>query len=128
MCGAVAPYNALLGGKLVALLAASREAHDAWEAKYESHVSIISSQMAGRPVCRSADLMVLTTTSLYGGGSSQYNRLALKPGIYYGLTSGLEWIRLEETTAGYGTVHLSPDTVQRLTGIFRNYIRCAPNQ
>jgi len=114
VCGAVAPYNALLGGKLVALLAASREVHDAWQTKYESHVSIISSQMAGRPVCRPADLMVLTTTSLYGGGSSQYNRLTLKPGIHYGLASGLDWTRLEETTAGYGTVHLSPDTVQRL--------------
>lgn len=114
VCGAVAPYNALLGGKLVALLAASREVHDAWQVKYESQVSIISSQMAGRPICRPADLMVLTTSSLYGGGSSQYNRLALRPGVYYGMAAGLEWTRLEETTAGYGTVHLSPDTVQRL--------------
>ena len=114
VCGAVAPYNALLGGKLVALLAASREVHDAWQTKYESQVSIISSQMAGRPICRPADLMVLTTTSLYGGASSQYNRLALRPNTHYGLASGLEWMRLQETTAGYGTVHLSSDTVQRL--------------
>jgi hypothetical protein len=65
-CGAVAPYNAILGGKLVALLAASRKAHDAWKAKYEEQVSIISSQMAGRAVCRPADLRVLKTTSLHG--------------------------------------------------------------
>lgn len=114
VCGAVAPYNAILGGKLVALLAASREAHDAWKSKYEEQVSIISSQMAGRPICRPADLKVLTTTSLYGRGSSQYNRLRLQAGTYRGLKEGLEWKKLEETTAGYGTVHLAGDTVQRL--------------
>jgi hypothetical protein len=114
VCGAVAPYNVILGGKLVALLAASREAHDAWKSKYSEQVSIISSQMAGRPMCRPADLKVLTTTSLYGRGSSQYNRLRLKAGTYRGLKEGLEWKKLEETTAGYGTVHLGSDTVQRL--------------
>lgn len=114
VCGAVPPYNAILGGKLVALLAASREAHDAWKSKYEEQVSIISSQMAGRPICRPADLKVLTTTSLYGRGSSQYNRLRLQAGTYRGLKDGLEWKKLEETTAGYGTVHLGTDTVQRL--------------
>jgi hypothetical protein len=114
VCGAVAPYNAILGGKLVALLAASREAHSAWTTKYQSQVSIISSQMAGRPVRRSADLKVLTTTSLYGRGSSQYNRLRLQAGTYRGLRDGLEWEKLEETTAGYGTLHMGADTVQRL--------------
>lgn len=114
VCGAVSPYNAILGGKLVALLAASREAHVAWRSKYEEQVSIISSQMAGRPICRPADLKVLTTTSLYGRGSSQYNRLRLQAGTYRGLKEGLEWKKLEETTAGYGTVHLGTDTVQRL--------------
>lgn len=114
VCGAVAPYNAILGGKLVALLAACRETHDAWKSKYEEQVSIISSQMAGRPICKPADLKVLTTTSLYGRGSSQYNRLRLRPGLYRGLKDGLEWEKLEETTAGFGTVHLGRDTVQRL--------------
>jgi hypothetical protein len=114
VCGAVAPYNAILGGKLVALLAASREAHEAWRGKYEGQFSIISSQMAGRPISRSADLKVLTTTSLYGRGSSQYNRLRLQPATYRGLHAGMEWEKLEETTAGYGTLHMGNDTVQRL--------------
>jgi hypothetical protein len=103
-----------LGGKLVALLAASRESHQAWKAKYEDQVSIISSQMAGRPIRRTADLQVLTTTSLYGRGSSQYNRLHLRADTYKGLKAGLEWKQLEETTAGYGTVHLGSATVHRL--------------
>lgn len=114
VCGAVAPYNTILGGKLVALLAASREAHEAWRSKYEQQVSIISSQMAGRPITRPADLKVLTTTSLYGRGSSQYNRLRLQADTYRGIKAGLEWKKLEETTAGYGTVHLGNETVQRL--------------
>lgn len=120
VCGAVAPYNGLLGGKLVALLAASRESHDAWKSKYEDQISIISSQMAGRPIRRLADLQVLTTTSLYGRGSSQYNRLHLRADTYRGLKSGLEWKKLEETTAGYGTVHLGPETVQRLREFSEN--------
>jgi hypothetical protein len=114
VCGAVAPYNGLLAGKLVALLAASEEAHEAWRSKYEGQVSVISSQMAGRAIQRPAELKVLTTTSLYGTASSQYNRLVLKPDTYEGVEAGLEWKRLEGATAGYGTVHLSSDTVQSL--------------
>lgn len=114
VCGAVAPYNVLLGGKLVALLAGSREVHNAWKEKYEGQVSIISSQMAGRPISRPADLKVVTTTSLYGRGSSQYNRLKLKEGVYRGLPNGLNWQLLPEPTAGYGTVHLGSETVKRL--------------
>ena len=120
VCGAVAPYNALLGGKLVALLAASREAHEAWRLKYETQTSVISSQMAGRPIQRPAELKVLTTTSLYGTASSQYNRLNLRPGTYEGLDDGLEWKRLEGATAGYGTVHLSSGTVQSLRQFSEN--------
>ena len=96
------------------------EAHDAWKNKYEEQVSIISSQMAGRPITRPADLKVLTTTSLYGRGSSQYNRLRLQPDTYWGIKGGLEWKKLEEATAGYGTVHLGTDTVQRLREFSEN--------
>ena len=120
VCGAVAPYNLLLGGKLVALLAASQEAHDAWRIRYEGQVSVISSQMAGRAIRRSSDLKILTTTSLYGTASSQYNRLNLQPKIYEGLPDGLRWRQLEETTAGFGTVHLSSGTVKSLREFSEN--------
>ena len=75
ICGAVPPYGGLLVGKLVALVMASRELNDAVELRYGGRVSIISSQMAGRPITRDATLKALTTTSLYGIGTSQYNRL-----------------------------------------------------
>jgi hypothetical protein len=75
---------------------------------------VIASQMAARPISKPADLRVLTTTSLYGVGSSQYNRLKLPADTYGGLRDGLVWSELPGKTAGYGTVHLSPETVQAL--------------
>jgi len=113
VCGSVPPYNALLGGKLVALLVTSQEVRDAYRERYAGKVSIISSQMAGRPIHRPAELKVLTTTSLYGNGSSQYNRLRLRATDYPELENDLEWQKLAKT-AGYGTTHLSPTTVRVL--------------
>jgi len=115
VCGAVAPYNLLLGGKLVTLAMASREALGAWRDRYSEKISIISSQMAGRPVRRPAELRVLTTTSLYGSGSSQYNRLRLRAGDYADLGTDIVWHELDRT-AGFGTAHLSQETV----GILRS--------
>lgn len=113
VCGAVAPYNSLLGGKLVALLMASEEVRDAYRSRYADQVSIISSQMAGRAVYRPAELKVLTTTSLYGNGSSQYNRLRLRAADYPALDHDIAWQELAKT-AGFGTVHLGPTTVRVL--------------
>ena len=70
ICGAVHPYNQLLGGKLVALLLTSDEMRNAYLRRYGGQTSVIASQMAGRAVSKPADLRVLTTTSLYGVGSS----------------------------------------------------------
>ena len=113
VCGAVAPYNVLLGGKLVALAMVSQEVRSIWQERYAEQVSIISSQMAGRPVRRQAGLKILTTTSLYGSGSSQYNRLRLRAEDHPGLAADIAWQELDKT-AGYGTVHLSMLTVRVL--------------
>jgi hypothetical protein len=121
VCGAVAPYNSLLGGKLVALLMASKEVRDAYRNRYAGQVSIISSQMAGRAIYRPAELKVLTTTSLYGNGSSQYNRLRLRSTDFPALDHDIAWQELAKT-AGYGTVHLSTSTVRVLREVSeRNY-------
>ncbi|TCL68446.1 uncharacterized protein DUF4338 [Rhizobium sp. BK251] len=115
VCGAVAPYNELLGGKLVALLLASREVRIGYEQRYSGQVSVIASQMAGRPVSKPADLRILTTTSLYGIGSSQYNRLALKAEDHAGLTETVAWKPIGTSlTGGYGTLHLGADTANAL--------------
>jgi hypothetical protein len=123
VCGAVAPYNHLLGGKLVALLMASNEVLDAYRTRYSSQVSLISSQMAGRAIYRPANLKVITTTSLYGRGSSQYNRLRLRTSDFPFLSADVAWEEIA-TTAGYGTVHLS-QTTTRVLRDFTDQVRGA---
>src|SRR5262249_34831991 len=72
VCGAVAPYNHLLGGKLVAMLLTSPELVQAYHRKYADRPVIITSAMAGRPITRPLHLAALCTTSLYGVALSQY--------------------------------------------------------
>lgn len=116
VCGAVAPYNELLCGKLVTLLLTSREVRTLYRERYKGHISVISSQLAGRPIARSADLIALTTTSLYGVGSSQYNRLKLRRNQSSGLSTDIEWRNLGKT-AGFGTIHITDDTLQALRAL-----------
>ncbi|MHB0670829.1 Druantia anti-phage system protein DruA [Roseomonas mucosa] len=118
VCGAVHPYNQLLGGKLVALLLASREVADAYARRYGGQVSVIASQMAGRAISKPADLRILTTTSLYGVGSSQYNRLALSHIAHPELQQDLRWDSIGRSlTGGFGTLHLGAETAQALRGM-----------
>ena len=114
ICGAVAPYGGLLAGKLVALAMASQEINEALQKRYGGRVSIISSQMAGRPITRDATLKVVTTTSLYGVGTSQYNRLNLKAADHHGISNNIIWSKLGEHTSGFGQMHLSTETHQFL--------------
>lgn len=74
VCGAIPPYGPILGGKLVSMLAASPEVVAAYKRRYKGAVSEIASKMAGKPIRRPAELVFLSTTSLYGN-SSQYNRI-----------------------------------------------------
>lgn len=115
ICGAVHPYNALLGGKLVALMLASREVRDAYRLRYGGQVSVIASQMAGRAITKSAELRILTTTSLYGVGSSQYNRLVLNQKDHPELPFDIRWGTIGKSlTGGFGTLHLSGETTHAL--------------
>ncbi len=61
--GAVPPYNSLLGGKLVAALAASDEVRAAWRNRYGGRTSLIAAQE------RDGRLAMLTTTSALGRSS-----------------------------------------------------------
>ena len=86
-CGAVAPYQQLLGGKLTAMLMASPQVVKDVKKRYAGKVSLIGSGMAGRPVSRTPALSVLTTSSLYAVGSAQYNRVRI-PGEVAGGQGG----------------------------------------
>lgn len=69
--GAVPPYSLLLCGKLIALLATSREVQAAFRRKYGGSRALIS----GKPL--TARLALLTTTSALGR-SALYNRLSFE--------------------------------------------------
>ena len=111
VCGSVAPYNHLLGGKLVCMLLMSPEVNQYYNEKYNDAISLIASSMSGHPVVRKPQLVVLGTTSLYGLGSSQYNRIKI-PAEEVGGTPG-QIIEYKELgiSEGYGSFHFSTDTI-----------------
>lgn len=114
-CGAVPPYRAVLGGKLVALLMLSRQVVADVEERYGDRVSIIASAMAGRPVSRPAKLALVTTSSLYEAyGSSQYNRLKVETD-----TGALVYRKVARTDS-FGTVQFASDTVHALNEVARH--------
>jgi hypothetical protein len=108
VCGATPVYRELLGGKLAAMALFAREIRMEYERQYGRQASEIASAMAGRAVYKDTDLCVLTTTSLYGSGSSQYNRVR-----YPYDQPVLRWRQIG-TSEGYGTSHISEDTVDAL--------------
>ena len=101
--GALPPYNALLGGKLVACLIRSRDIYDDFAKRYGRTTGIISQAE------KKARLLAVTTSSSMGR-SSVYNRLKL---------GGVEYFRSIGYTGGWGHFHI-PD------GLFaelRDYLR-----
>jgi Domain of unknown function (DUF4338) len=112
VCGAVPPYNALLGGKLISMLAVSPSVVRAYHDKYRSYASEIASSMAARPIRRRTNLVFVGTTSLYGSGSSQYNRVRI-PADVLGSRGDIEFRQLGRSRS-FGTSHLSGDAVRSL--------------
>lgn len=99
--GAVPPYNRLLGGKLIALAAASNEIRQAYWRKYSGRVTEMEQRILP------PHLVALTTTSAFGR-SSLYNRLSYN-GTVIAESLGL--------TEGYGTFHL-----MELYPLFREFL------
>ncbi len=130
VCGAIPPFNDLLAGKLVALLALSPQIVADYRERYGNRASDIASRMKGEQVVRPADLVFLGTTSLYRGNSSQYNRLKLPVGLFGEGSPEIQWQVLRTNrskgdvlldallkrgeTSGYGTLHIGRDTLQAL--------------
>lgn len=109
VCGSIPPYNELLGGKLISILACSPQVVRDYTLRYSNQISEIASRMKGSRVIRDSRLVYLGTTSLYAVGSSQYNRIK----VPIGNNSCLEYRKMG-ITEGYGTVFFSKET----TGIF----------
>lgn len=114
ICGAVAPYNAFLGGKLVCMLLTSPEVVQFYRARYGEQESIIASSMKGQAVKRPPNLVMLATTSLYGVGSSQYNRVRM-PLEELGGEPGAR-IEYDDLgmSKGYGSYHFSQASIDYL--------------
>lgn len=110
-CGAIAPYNHLLGGKLVALLLLSPEVADDYRRRYGDRPSIISSQLKNAGRTKDCTLAWLNTTSLYAHGSSQYERLRLPAGTIAPDQPEIRYQKIGDTV-GYGTVQFSDATVR----------------
>ena len=94
------------------MLAASPAAVRAYRDKYSGYESEIASAMAGRAIQRRANLVFIGTTSLYGSGSSQYNRIRVPADVL----GGTDDIRFRELgrSKSYGTSHLSAESVTAL--------------
>ena len=117
ICGAVAPYNAVLGGKLVAMLLTSPEVVVEYERRYKNACSVIASSTAGRAVKRRPNLVLLGTTSLYGVGSAMYNRISI-PAEEVGGRAG-ETVQYKELgkSVGFGSIQFSPATINEIEAI-----------
>lgn len=117
VCGAVAPYNAILGGKLVSMLLASPEVARTYFGRFKDKPSKIASGMAARRVVKPPVLTYLGTTSLYGVGASQYNRISI-PCERVGGQPGeeLRYFRVG-STEGFGSGQFSDSTLRELADI-----------
>lgn len=116
-CGAVPPYGDVLGGKLVAMLLCCPAVAATFAERYSRHTSLIASGLAGRAIRRRARLAVLTTSSLWSVGSSQYNRIRI-PAEPLGGHGDVRYQRIG-TTESFGTVHFAPDTAHSLADLAR---------
>ena len=101
--GALAPYNFLLGGKLVACLVRTREIRDTFRVRYGKSEGIISGK-------KKAPRLVLVTTSSALGRSSVYNRLTL---------DGTKYFESVGYTSGFGHFHIPDDLFKEM----RDYLK-----
>jgi hypothetical protein len=105
--GAVPPYSFLLGGKLVAMLAAADEVRTAFARKYGGGRGVISGEVFG------GELAMVTTTSALGR-SSIYNRLAYQPEPHDPASRRLLY-RSVGFTLGSGEFHFSNGLYKAMT-------------
>jgi hypothetical protein len=99
------------------MLATSPEVVHYYRRRYSRAESEIASSVAGRAIVRASKLVLLGTTSLYGVGSSQYNRLKI-PAEWLGGNAG-DVIRYEELgrSEAFGTSQYSEETIDALVDL-----------
>jgi hypothetical protein len=110
VCGAIPPYNELLGGKLIAMLMASPEVVDEYRQRYSSTRSVIASSMSGKVVRRPEELVFVGTTSLYGQRPSQYDRIVIPCATMGGSAEEVIRNSFLGRNRGLGTFHFGDST------------------
>jgi len=111
VCGAIPPYNHLLGGKLVGMAVAGPEVISEYQRKYEDSISNIASSMKGDSVVKQNEVVFLDTTSLFEVASAQYDRIRVPTP-----NGRIEYEELGRTR-GYGSIQFGPKTRQRLAQV-----------
>lgn len=94
------------------LLLCSPEVIQAYRERYKNHVSVIASSMAAKEIHRNPQLVLMATTSLYGVGSSQYNRIRVSADLVGGVEGeSIGFLELGKSE-GFGSFHFSKETVK----------------
>ncbi len=115
VCGAVPPYNEILGGKLIAMLVTSPEVGNEYKRRYSQQPSIIASSMSGKPVVRPSELVFINTTSLFGQRPNQYDRIKIPCKLVTDGSKDVIRYKYLGQTKGIGTFHFSEQTVKELS-------------
>src|SRR5207253_1710086 len=96
----------------ICLLLCSPEVSRHYGKRYGDQPSLIASSTRGKAVTRQPDLVFLGTTSLYGTGSSQYNRIKVNAAKFGGDADDVLEFRELGYSEGFGSFHFSRETVE----------------
>jgi len=111
VCGAIPPYNRILGGKLVAMALTGPKVINIYQDKYGDNQSEIASSMKGEALTKPNKLVFLDTTGLFEIGSAQYDRVRIPTE-----KGRIEYDRIGYTE-GYGSIQFGPKTRKRLSQV-----------
>lgn len=111
VCGAIPPYNRILGGKLVAMSLTGPKVINMYQKKYGDYQSEIASSMKGEAVKKPNELVFLDTTGLFEVGSAQYDRVRIPT-----KKGRIEYDQIGYTE-GYGSIQFGPKTRKRLSQV-----------
>jgi len=111
VCGAIPPYNRILGGKLVAMALTGPKVINMYQKKYGDYQSEIASSMKGEAVSKQNELVFLDTTGLFEIGSAQYDRIRVPTD-----NGQIEYDQIGYTE-GYGSIQFGPETRKRLSQV-----------
>lgn len=111
VCGAIPPYNHILGGKLVAMALTGPKVINMYQEKYGEYQSEIASSMKGEAVTKPNELVFLDTTGLFEIGSAQYDRIRVPAD-----GGQIEYDQIGYTE-GFGSIQFGPETRKRLSQV-----------